>query len=58
MNNIELFDNELVDLSDEQQKGIYGGQNCVYESKEYSPGSRLKQGDGQVYTCSADGTWR
>lgn len=48
----------LLDISKEEAEAILGGQPCTYASQTYSAGSRVKQGDGNVYICQADGTWR
>lgn len=47
----------LIDLSDEQQKALNGGQDCTYASQSYSPGSVVTQGDGRNHTCQSNGTW-
>ena len=44
---------ELIDLSAEEQQEILGGKDCVYADKVYSPGAKID--NGQV--CRADGTW-
>lgn len=49
---------ELLDISNEEAETIIGGLPCTYASLTYSTGSRVKQGDGNVYVCQADGSWR
>jgi hypothetical protein len=58
MTNILILDESLVDLSEDEQKAVRGGAaSCTYASKTYSRGSAVKQDDGNIYRCQADGTW-
>jgi hypothetical protein len=47
-----LSNDELIDLSTEEQKLISGGANCTYADQQYSPGAVVA---GQV--CGDDGYW-
>jgi hypothetical protein len=47
-----------VELSDEDIEIVSGGENCIYASQTYSPGSLVKMSDGNNHTCQADGTWK
>ena len=47
-----ISEDELIDLSAEEQKGIIGGE-CTYAGQTYSTGAQLS--NGQV--CQSNGTW-
>jgi hypothetical protein len=49
---------EIVDLSDEQQKAIIGGAaQCTYKGQTSSEGSVVKMDDGVTRTCLSNGKW-
>ena len=47
----------MQELKPTEIEEVNGGKNCMYEGKEYSPGSEKKMDGGSVKTCRDDGTW-
>lgn len=61
MKNLQVLDDELVDLSREQQKQVQGGMACWHDGRRYSVGSVILQADHREYVCTEGngyGVWR
>ncbi|MCF2152104.1 hypothetical protein IQ276_038075 [Desmonostoc muscorum LEGE 12446] len=52
------LDEQLLDLSEDEQKAIRGGvATCVYQGQPSTQGATVTQADG-VYKCQEDGSWQ